>query len=116
MKEEYIKILQASDELSMTTQALYEAIKKGLLPYKVIDGVRHISRVDLDKYLKSRYKRKVLPPGELSVKMAAHIACITQNAIYQHLRAGSLPFIKRGGTVVIKEADLKELLKRLNKR
>jgi excisionase family DNA binding protein len=115
---DYVKILSVASEHAMTTQAIYESIRKGILDCKVIDGIYHVSKAEFEKYLKSRYKRKIVPPGELSVKMAAKAMGVSEMTVYQHIRTKRLPHYRNmnGSGITIRESDIRDFLKKTHKR
>jgi len=111
-----VSITEAAEINSVTRQAIYIAITKKRL--KARKDSRHwlIDLVDLEEYRRSRYSRnKLTYNGELlfdndkgyySVNQAAKMLGVPAQKIYYETRIGTLPFEKKGGTLVLKLSDI----------
>jgi hypothetical protein len=118
---QYLKISDAALYLGVTTQAVYKQVRRGVIRYKMIDGVTFTTIPWLDTYFENRHSKEHharwkgrpvfdMKKGELSVKMCSEITGLSLSKLFYDVSSGRIPFIRRGAYCVIMRSDLDEYL------
>lgn len=121
----YIKILVASRIANISESAVYQAMKRGALQYKIIRGLRYTTKDWLNAYLISKNNRQRVHfqgkplydfhKGEWSVKMTATYMNTSINIVHMYIRKGELKTQRRGSYHVVDRDSVMEKMKVLEK-
>ena len=121
MSNKTFNLQQAADFLGICRQAVYAALTKGRISYRMkeICGLREIEikKQDLIKYKKTKHNRlftlrvngKLLceeDKGYITMKAAAEISNIGRNSLYYAVNHGKLPYEKVGSQFVFRLKDI----------
>jgi predicted DNA-binding protein YlxM (UPF0122 family) len=117
---EYLKIAAASEIAGISVQSTYDAIRRGALQSKKIEGKIFTTRTWINDYMSSRNNRQRIhfqgKPcydyllGEWSVKMVAHHLQTTIQSVHYMLRHGHLRSFRRGSYHVIPRESVELML------
>lgn len=118
---DYIDINQASKHMGVTIQAVYQAIRLGVLKATKRNGQKFTTLAWIEEFQSNKWSKqlhsrvngkKVFRPesGELSIKMAAEKLNVPRHYIADHLKRGTIKGFRRGAYWVIHEEELQKLV------
>ena len=117
---EPITITQASQELNVTRQAVFLAIKMQRLVAFKHDHRWLILKSDLNHYVNNKYSRKLSrregalifdrKKGQYSINDVSNILKVDQNRVYYLVRLGKIKTSRSGGNIVILHEDLRKFI------
>jgi excisionase family DNA binding protein len=118
-KMKMIKLSEAAKYLNISTQAIYIAIKKGLLNASKVDGKYYVSLRMLDEYQKNRYNRRhsifegkpLLSENEFTIRETSEKLNLNLTHLYYLVRSGAIKSIRRGNHYIIKQEYIDQYLK-----
>jgi len=122
--ERYLKIPEAAEYLGITTQAVYKQMRRHVIKYKIVDGVKYTTPEWLDDYESKRHSksdhgtyngRPVFnkDKGQYSVQMCADACGVKRHIILHKLRTGEILHIRKGHYYVIPEDQVIKMQEKL---
>ena len=116
-KMKMLTILEASDYLKVSRQAVYIAIQKKRIKANKVNGKFLISERMLDDYRKTKHDRRIslkLTDKEFTTKDAAKLMGIGKSALYYMIRGGGVKSHRRGFAYIITQKEIDNFLKNKN--
>ena len=126
MSNKTFNLKEAAEYLGVCRQAVWIALTKGRISYKMIKtcGLKEIAilKADLVKYKKTKYNRQFTVrvngkllcqsnKGLITMKAAAEISNIGRNSLYYAVNHGKLPYEKIGSQYVFRLKDIEQYAK-----
>lgn len=115
-KMQMVSVAKAAEYLNVKAQAVYIAIKKGLLKPEKVKGKFIISFRMLDDYYQNKYNRRrsvfqnkpLLGEGEYTAGETAKLLKINLTHFYYMLRMERIKSYRKGFAYIIRKEDIDE--------
>ncbi|HLD85407.1 MAG TPA: helix-turn-helix domain-containing protein [archaeon] len=87
-RKDYFTVKEAAEYLGIKYESVYCAMRTGSLPFQNINGHRHVTREDMDKYKADSTRRAAHKDGLFTVKEAAAYLGVTPALLYMLNKSG----------------------------